>query len=79
MPFGPTHTLIRSLATAALGSFYCKIQVEGSEFIPKEEEGPVLVLANHWNSAVDVSFIIVFPSTLTKIGRKNEECTRKRY
>lgn len=56
MPFGPTYTIIKSLASAALGTFFAKVQVEGSQFLPKEDEGPVLVLANHWNSAVDVSY-----------------------
>jgi glycerol-3-phosphate O-acyltransferase/dihydroxyacetone phosphate acyltransferase len=53
MPFGPTHTTIRLLATYATQSFFSRIQVDGAEHVPKEEEGPILAVANHWNSAVD--------------------------
>lgn len=60
MPFGPTHLMIRSLATYALHSFFSDIQVEGAEFVPLDGEGPAIVLANHWNGAVDVSLVSLF-------------------
>lgn len=54
MPFGYTHTSLRALAKWATQSFFARIHVDGGdEHVPKD--GPVIVVANHHNSAVDVS------------------------
>lgn len=54
MPFGPTHTFLRSLATSTATSFFSRVHVDGGdEFVPRT--GPVVVISNHHNSAVDVS------------------------
>lgn len=54
MPFGPTHTFIRAIAYSTASSFFTRIHVDGGdEFVPRE--GPVIVVSNHHNSAVDVS------------------------
>jgi hypothetical protein len=53
MPFGATHSSLRSLAQYATQSFFSRIHIDGEEHVPLE--GPVIALANHHNSAVDVS------------------------
>lgn len=65
MVFGPTHTFLRGLASYAFASFWYRVEVhtrvgglEVEELVP-EEGTPVIVVANHWNSAADVSLPFV--------------------
>ena len=63
MPFGPTHTLLRGLAGFAFASFWHRVEththVQGYDGDPErlvpEEGTPIIVVANHHNSAADVS------------------------
>lgn len=63
MPFGPTHTLLRGLAGFAFASFWHRVEththVDGYDGDPErlvpEEGTPIIVVANHHNSAADVS------------------------
>lgn len=63
MPFGPTHTLLRGLAGFAFASFWHRVEththVDGYDGDPEKlvpDEGtPIIVVANHHNSAADVS------------------------
>ncbi|SCV72966.1 BQ2448_6891 [Microbotryum intermedium] len=60
MPFGVAHPLLRYIAQFATTSFYSRIEVINGDQVP--EHGPVLVLSNHHNSAVDPSVLsIKFP------------------
>ncbi|BGO95444.1 hypothetical protein NBRC10512_001412 [Rhodotorula toruloides] len=63
MVFGPTHTFLRGLASYAFASFWYKVEVhtrvgglEVEELVP-EEGTPMIVVANHWNSAADVAVL----------------------
>ncbi|ORY54383.1 hypothetical protein BCR35DRAFT_310386 [Leucosporidium creatinivorum] len=58
MPFGPTHSSLRSLAQYATQSFFSRIHIDGEEHVP--QEGPVIALANHHNSAVDPAMLSCF-------------------
>jgi hypothetical protein len=63
MPFGPTHTLLRGLAGFAFASFWHRVEththVDGYDGDPErlvpDEGTPIIVVANHHNSAADVS------------------------
>jgi 1-acyl-sn-glycerol-3-phosphate acyltransferase len=55
MPFGPSYSAIRTLATYSLNSFFAKTVATGQENVPKPGEGPIICVANHWSGAVDVS------------------------
>ncbi|KAM0753442.1 hypothetical protein T439DRAFT_322346 [Meredithblackwellia eburnea MCA 4105] len=55
MPFGPTHPSLRALAKAATQAFFSRVLVEGHDEVPSE--GPVIVVANHWNAAVDPAML----------------------
>ena len=63
MPFGPTHTLLRGLAGFAFASFWHRVEththVDGYNGNPErlvpDEGTPIIVVANHHNSAADVS------------------------
>ncbi|SCZ94813.1 BZ3500_MvSof-1268-A1-R1_Chr12-1g03675 [Microbotryum saponariae] len=60
MPFGVAHPLLRYIAQFATTSFYSRIEVINGDQVP--EHGPVIVLSNHHNSAVDPSVLsIKFP------------------
>jgi hypothetical protein len=41
MPFGPTHTIIKALARAAVSAFFADIQVVNDDFVPVD--GPLIV------------------------------------
>ncbi|EGU11469.1 Glycerol-3-phosphate-acyltransferase [Rhodotorula toruloides ATCC 204091] len=63
MVFGPTHTFLRGLASYAFASFWYRVEVhtrvgglEVGELVP-EEGTPMIVVANHWNSAADVAVL----------------------
>ncbi|BGP35303.1 hypothetical protein JCM10296v2_007138 [Rhodotorula toruloides] len=63
MVFGPTHTFLRGLASYAFASFWYRVEVhtrvgglEAEELVP-EEGTPMIVVANHWNSAADVAVL----------------------
>lgn len=58
MPFGPTHTAIRSLAQYATGSFFSRIAIIDGENVPAmAEKKPLLFVANHWAGAVDPAML----------------------
>lgn len=65
MPFGPTHTLLRGLAGFAFASFWHRVEththVDGYDGDPEKlvpDEGtPIIVVANHHNSAADVAVL----------------------
>ncbi|GAA5877846.1 hypothetical protein JCM3774_000194 [Rhodotorula dairenensis] len=65
MPFGPTHTLLRGLAGFAFASFWHRVethtQVEGydgdADRLVPDEGTPIIVVANHHNSAADVAVL----------------------
>ncbi|GAA6018836.1 hypothetical protein JCM11491_006880 [Sporobolomyces phaffii] len=65
MGFGPTHTFLRGLAGFAFESFWYKCEVlsyDGSdpeEVVPAEGT-PMIVVANHWNSAADVAVLSIY-------------------
>lgn len=64
MPFGPTHTLLRGLAGFAFASFWHRVEThtkleeypdgDADKLVPPEGT-PIIVVANHHNSAADVS------------------------
>ncbi|BGP27530.1 hypothetical protein JCM10295v2_006502 [Rhodotorula toruloides] len=63
MVFGPTHTFLRGLASYAFASFWYQVEVhtrvgglEVEDLVP-EEGTPMIVVANHWNSAADVAVL----------------------
>ncbi|KAK4053595.1 hypothetical protein OIO90_003834 [Microbotryomycetes sp. JL221] len=59
MPFGYTHTTLRALAKGATQSFFARIHVEfDQDNVPRD--GPVIVVANHHNSAVDPAMLSCF-------------------
>ena len=51
MPFGPSHSAIRSLARAATEAFYAEVAVVDGANVPAT--GPLIVASNHWNMTVD--------------------------
>ncbi|KWU44372.1 hypothetical protein RHOSPDRAFT_18102 [Rhodotorula sp. JG-1b] len=65
MPFGPTHTLLRGLAGFAFASFWHRVEththVDGYNGDPErlvpDEGTPIIVVANHHNSAADVAVL----------------------
>ncbi|KAG0666321.1 hypothetical protein C6P46_004888 [Rhodotorula mucilaginosa] len=65
MPFGPTHTLLRGLAGFAFASFWHRVEththVDGYDGDPErlvpDEGTPIIVVANHHNSAADVAVL----------------------
>lgn len=65
MGFGPTHTLLRGLAGFAFDSFWYKCEVHSfdgqdcEEVVPAEGT-PMIVVANHWNSAADVAVLSIY-------------------
>ncbi|GAA5979363.1 hypothetical protein JCM11641_005013 [Rhodosporidiobolus odoratus] len=59
--FGPSHTILRGLAALAFQSFWHRVVVytqegEVHDHVPAEGT-PVVVVANHWNSAADVAVL----------------------
>lgn len=78
MGFGPTHTFLRGLAGFAFESFWYKCEVHSfdgqdpEEVVPAEGT-PMIVVANHWNSAADVriclfsSFLALFSSLISPV------------
>jgi len=58
VPFGWLHDPLVAIAKLGTVAFFSRIHIEGIDEVPREGEGPFLALANHWNSAVDVSRII---------------------
>ncbi|GAA5911387.1 uncharacterized protein JCM6883_000080 [Sporobolomyces salmoneus] len=65
MGFGPTHTFLRGLAGFAFESFWYTCEVlsfdgnEPEQVVPTEGT-PVIVVANHWNSAADVAVLSIY-------------------
>ncbi|GAA5989981.1 hypothetical protein JCM10908_002407 [Rhodotorula pacifica] len=65
MPFGPTHTLLRGLAGFAFASFWHRVEVHthvdgydgDADALVPEEGTPIVVVANHHNSAADVAVL----------------------
>lgn len=55
MPFGWLHDPLVAIAKLGTVAFFSRIHIEGIDEVPPEGDGPFLALANHWNSAVDVS------------------------
>lgn len=55
MPFGWLHDPLVAIAKLGTVAFFSRIHIEGADEVPQEGDGPFLALANHWNSAVDVS------------------------
>lgn len=55
MPFGPSHSILRQVATWTMNGFFKEVLVEGAENVPTD--GPVIICSTHWNMIVDVSFI----------------------
>lgn len=63
VPFGFLHAPLVAIAKVGTVAFFSRIHIDGEDEVPRQEDGqPILALANHWNSAVDVSQLI--PSTL---------------
>ncbi|GAA6063596.1 hypothetical protein JCM10212_000990 [Sporobolomyces blumeae] len=65
MGFGPTHTFLRGLAGFAFESFWYKCEVHAldgadPEQIVPTEGTPMIVVANHWNSAADVAVLSIY-------------------
>ncbi|KAK4048505.1 hypothetical protein OIV83_004673 [Microbotryomycetes sp. JL201] len=59
MPFGYTHTTLRALAKGATVSFFSRVHVDYTDDnVPVQ--GPVIVVANHHNSAVDPAMLSCF-------------------
>lgn len=64
--FGHTHTVLRGIAAYAFMSFWHKVQVlvsdeaaelagtDDPDVLVPDEGTPMIVVANHWNSAADV-------------------------
>ena len=44
MPFGPSHSIIRSIARAATEAFYADVAVVDGDNVPKD--GPLIVVSN---------------------------------
>lgn len=55
MPFGPTYTIIRTLASSSLNSFFSSLKTIGDEEVPKS--GPLICVATHWSGAVDPAIL----------------------
>ncbi|CEQ41734.1 SPOSA6832_03485, partial [Sporobolomyces salmonicolor] len=65
MVFGPTHTLLRGLAGFAFKSFWYSVEVHCDdgrrpEDVVPDEGTPMIVVANHWNSAADVAVLSIY-------------------
>ncbi|GAA5866505.1 hypothetical protein JCM8547_000646 [Rhodosporidiobolus lusitaniae] len=64
--FGPSHTVLRGLAALAFRSFWHRVEVVASDGLGEPEdlvpqEGtPMIVVANHWNSAADVAVLSIW-------------------
>ncbi|GJN93991.1 hypothetical protein Rhopal_007054-T1 [Rhodotorula paludigena] len=67
--FGHTHTVLRGIAAYAFMSFWHKVQVlvsdeaaelagtDDPDVLVPDEGTPMIVVANHWNSAADVAVL----------------------
>ncbi|GAA5846307.1 hypothetical protein JCM11251_008027 [Rhodosporidiobolus azoricus] len=64
--FGSAHTILRGLAALAFKSFWHRVEVcTTDESVPPErrvprEGTPMIVVANHWNSAADVAVLSIW-------------------
>ncbi|GAA6039346.1 hypothetical protein JCM8097_002809 [Rhodosporidiobolus ruineniae] len=64
--FGSAHTVLRGIAAVAFRSFWHEVGVfsavegvEPDELVP-DEGTPIIVVANHWNSAADVAVLSIW-------------------
>ncbi|GAA6019574.1 hypothetical protein JCM10207_003749, partial [Rhodosporidiobolus poonsookiae] len=64
--FGPTHVILRGLAALAFEAFWHRVCVhtkQGDEAVDElvpDEGTPMIVVANHWNSAADVAVLSIW-------------------
>jgi 1-acyl-sn-glycerol-3-phosphate acyltransferase len=67
--FGHSHTVLRGIAALAFKAFWGRVEVitsvegvEAEELVP-DEGTPMIMVANHWNSAADVRLVSFLSST----------------